>query len=84
MTHVGELGGFTLSPPVSKDTSQEAFEKMWSQKIGDTLKNIRNSLVHARESRTQEVIYPTVGNDRLLRPWLPVVRAVAEQVTMFD
>ena len=77
-------GGFVLPPLVSSDTTEEAFSKMWSPKLVETLRAIRNSLVHARESRTEAVIVPTVANARLLRPWIPVARRMAEQVTIFD
>jgi hypothetical protein len=77
-------GGFILEPVLSKDSTEDAFVKMWTPKILDTIRGIRNSLVHARENRTQAVIFPTVGNDRLLRPWLPVIRLIAEQVMLFE
>jgi hypothetical protein len=81
--HIFE-GGFRLEPLVSIDTTQEAFSKMWSPKVFEMTRMIRNSLVHARESRTEAVISPTVGNSRLLRPWIPVVRRMAELVTVYD
>jgi hypothetical protein len=81
--HVFE-GGFRLEPIVSPDTTEEAFAKMWSPKLFETIRAIRNSLVHARESRTEAVISPTVGNSSLLRPWISVVRRMAEQVTIYD
>jgi hypothetical protein len=77
-------GGFVLESVLSKDSTEDAFVKMWTPKILDTIRAIRNSLVHARENRTQAVIFPMVGNDRLLRPWLPVVRLIAEQVMLFE
>ncbi|MGA9042669.1 MAG: hypothetical protein WB421_19205 [Terriglobales bacterium] len=77
-------GGFQTEPLVSIDTTEEAFSKMWNPKVFDTLRAIRNSLVHARESRTEAVIFPTVANARLLRPWIPVARRMAEQVTIYD
>jgi hypothetical protein len=77
-------GGFLLEPVLSKDSTEDAFVKMWSPKILDTIRAIRNSLVHARENRTQAVILPTIGNDKLLKPWLPVIRLIAEQVMLFE
>lgn len=77
-------GGFELEALISKDTTEDTFVKMWMPKLLDQLKSIRNSLVHARESRTQCVISPTAGNDRLLKPWLPIIRLIAEQVTIFE
>jgi hypothetical protein len=77
-------GGFVIDPFVSKEMSEDAFVKMWSPKAFEVLRGIRNSLVHARESRTQSVISPTVGNDKLLEPWVPVIRLMAEQVMIFE
>lgn len=77
-------GGFRLDPVVSADTTEEAFSKMWSPKLFETIRAVRNSLVHARESRTEAVISPTVNNSRLLVPWIPVVRRMAELVTIYD
>lgn len=77
-------GGFRLEALVSADTTAEAFSKMWTPRLFETLRAIRNSLVHARESRTDAVISPTNSNSRLLRPWIPVVRRMAEQVTVYD
>lgn len=77
-------GGFRLEPLVSADTTKEAFSKMWSPKLFEAIRAIRNSLVHARESRTEAVISPTAANSRLLRPWIPIVRRMAEQVTIYD
>jgi len=77
-------GGFVVEPLVSKETTQDAFEKMWTPKIFNMLKNIRNALVHARENRSEAVILPTVANDERLRPWIPLIRRVAEQITIYD
>jgi hypothetical protein len=77
-------GGFCVEPLVSADTSREAFAKLWAPKLFDMIRAIRNSLVHARESRTEAVIMPTAANSRLLRPWIPVVRRMAELVTIHD
>ena len=41
---------------------------------------IRNVLVHARELRENVVIAPTVKNNALLRPYLYVLRRLAEEV----
>jgi hypothetical protein len=41
-------GGFLLEPVLSKDSTEDAFVKMWSPKILDTIRAIRNSLVACR------------------------------------
>lgn len=77
-------GGFFLDPLVSKDTTEGSFGTMWAPKIAETFRNIRNALVHARESRTQAVIAPTAANEERLRPWVPLIRRIAEQVVLFQ
>ena len=77
-------GGFEMEPCVSTDTSLESFKAMWGTKIPSVLKRIRNALVHGRESRSNAVIAPTQGNDILLRPWIPVIRRVAEDIIIYE
>lgn len=48
--------------------------------IRKNIDTIRNVLVHARESRENVVIAPTAKNNILLRPYLYVLRRLAEEV----
>lgn len=48
--------------------------------IRRNLETIRNVLVHARESRENVVIKPTPKNSELLRPYLYLIRRIAETV----
>jgi len=50
------------------------------QTIRRNLETIRNVLVHARESRENVVIKPTPKNSELLRPYLYLIRRIAEIV----
>jgi hypothetical protein len=76
-------GGFTIEPFISEDTTLESFSAMWHPKTADTLRFIRNALVHGREKRFGRVISPTAKNDILIRPWCCIARRIAEQVVLF-
>jgi hypothetical protein len=76
-------GGFVLEAFISADATLEAFKGMWVPKMPDTLRKIRNALVHGRESRLGAVIAPTKGNELRIRPWIRVIRCIAEQVLIF-
>ena len=77
-------GGFVLKPLISKNTTEEDFLKTGLGQTYNSIKDIRNALVHARESRTSLVIFPNKSNDLKLRPWLPIIRRIAEQITIRD
>jgi len=76
-------GGFVLEPFVSEDTTLESFCAMWHPKTVDTLRVIRNALVHGREKRFGRVISLTPRNDLLVKPWVAIVRRMAEQMIIF-
>ncbi|MNE22364.1 hypothetical protein D3C80_1155720 [compost metagenome] len=48
--------------------------------IADRLDNIRNVLVHIRESRENKIILPTRGNNRKLIPYIYLIRRIAETI----
>ncbi len=50
--------------------------------IADRLDNIRNVLVHIRESRENKVILPTRGNERKLIPYIYLIRRIAETIAI--
>lgn len=79
-------GGFVIEPIINKDTTLESFSEGWSRTattLRVTLCSIRNALVHAREKTLGVVISPTLDNNRKIRPWLSVIRRIAEQVLIF-
>jgi hypothetical protein len=76
-------GGFNIEPFISADMTFESFSAMWIPKTPDTLRKIRNALVHGRESRLGASISPTEANEIKIRPWIPVIRRIAEQVIIF-
>ena len=76
-------GGFVIEPFISEDMTLESFATMWLPKTPDILRKIRNALVHGRERRLGLVIAPTQNSERKIRPWIPVIRRIAEQVLIF-
>lgn len=75
-------GGFELKPLISKDISQETWSSMWMPKTFDTFTKIRNCIVHARERRENRVILPTESNTVKLTYFVPIIRRMAEQITI--
>ena len=51
-------GGFRLPPLIKSDWTLEDFKLAWLPKLPDALRQIRNALVHSRESRMVSVITP--------------------------
>jgi len=76
-------GGFIIEPFISEDTTFEGFKTMWHPNTADTLRFVRNALVHGREKKFGKVINPTAKNDILIRPWCCIARRIAEQVVLF-
>lgn len=76
-------GGFVIEPFISEDMTLESFAAMWIPKTPDTLRKIRNALVHGRESRHGLFIAPTRDNNLKISPWIPVIRRIAEQIIIF-
>lgn len=81
-------GGFVIEPIITEDTTLEGFSEGWHPRTATALRvtlcNVRNALVHAREKTFGVVITPTPDNDRRIRPWIPVIRRMAEQVLIFS
>lgn len=76
------LGGFSVPALISSDLSEEGWTKMWSPKLFNQLTKIRNCLVHARERRENRVILPDSNNDQKIERYLPLIRRMAEQITL--
>lgn len=75
-------GGFSLKPLISSDTTKSSWCAMWMPKLYDHMTKIRNALVHAREKREDKVILPTIGNNHLLKHYLPIMARAAEQIAI--
>ncbi|MGB8128274.1 MAG: hypothetical protein WCG81_00620 [Candidatus Angelobacter sp.] len=76
-------GGFSLPPLIKADWTVEDFKTAWIPKYPDSLRKIRNALVHAREARMAKSIAPTLANMTKLRPWAALIAATAMQVVLY-
>lgn len=76
-------GGFVLPALISERWTLEDFRRAWSPKFADSLRKIRNALVHARESRQVGVIAPTQENYEKLGPWLAPLQVAAMEAIVF-
>jgi hypothetical protein len=88
--HIGSLchesefdGGFKIPALVRSSCNPDEFRSAWHPKFIDSVRKIRNALVHGRESRMSGVISPTRRNDDLLRPWLAPLSAAALQAILY-
>ncbi len=75
-------GGFEVPPLISNDLSEDGWIKMWTPKLFNQLTKVRNCLVHARERRENRVILPDPANDQKIACYLPLIRRMAEQITL--
>lgn len=76
-------GGFILTALVRPGWSLEDFKAAWIPKFPDSLRWLRNGLVHAREARVAKTIMHTRGNYLQLRPWASLASLAASQVMVF-
>ncbi|MGC3977786.1 MAG: hypothetical protein QM751_05835 [Paludibacteraceae bacterium] len=78
-------GGFILTAILKDKSEIENPPKDIMKKIVDRIDNIRNVLVHIRESRENKVILPTKRNHNLLFAYVFLLRRIAEKVAIkFD
>ena len=77
-------GGFTLPALVNASTKYEDFVQSWNGKFTIALHQVRNALVHARESRQSTMIAPTTANRARLSPWLLPLSQTAARVMLYS
>jgi hypothetical protein len=76
-------GGFSLDPIMKNDLKGIAhLPENTIKAIKENIVNIRNSLVHLRESRENKVILPTEKNHDLLTPYLYILRRISEKIVI--
>lgn len=76
-------GGFKLPALLKKGWQYDDFLAHWIPAYPNTLRKIRNALVHAREMRQVSVIAPTRENFRKLRPWIGPISATADEIILY-
>lgn len=77
------VGGISISPLVNADWNLKDWETSWHPKLPDTLRKIRNAIVHAREQRQVRTLSPNAKNQHLLRPWVAIISELALQVILY-
>lgn len=75
-------GGFRIEPLVRDGWGFEDFQTAWLPRFPNTVREIRNALVHAREQQQADVISPSSRNSEKLRPWLEPLKVAAERVIL--
>ncbi len=73
-------GGFRLRPLLNENTSLDQFLKSWTPSFANSIRSIRNALVHSRESKQADSIAPTHQNYNRLLYWKSPLAAVAMQI----
>jgi hypothetical protein len=76
-------GGLSLSPLIKPGWDLEDFRTAWVPKLPDTLRKLRNALVHAREQRMSKCVAPTLANRRLLMPWAILAVAISSELLVY-
>ena len=73
-------GGFSVKGMFKDESEIDNASQIIIPTIRKNIESIRNVLVHARESRENSEIKPTQKNIELLKPYLYLLRRIAETV----
>lgn len=73
-------GGFLLPALLGNQESIDTGSQNLYKNIRARIENLRNVLVHVRESRESKTISPTPRNSNLLKPYLYLIRRIAEEL----
>ena len=77
-------GGLSLPALIKQGWTGDDFRTAWIPKLPDTLRRLRNGLVHAREQRQSKCVMPSRSNQALMVPWAAVAMAAANQVVLYS
>ena len=77
-------GGYVLPALVDSSISYDDFAKSWDRAFLYALHDVRNALVHARESRQSTMIAPTSANQEQLSKWLRPLSRTAARVLLYS
>jgi hypothetical protein len=75
-------GGLTLKSLFSDESAIESSKNGILNLAIDNISKIRNVIVHLREKRENTVILPTEKNNRLLLPYLYILRRISEKIAI--
>lgn len=77
-------GGYVLKAIVSKDETESTFTTGGVGKFGNTIRQIRNALVHGRDQGTAGAISPTPRNMMQLAAWVNAIAVAAGQIVIYE
>lgn len=77
-------GGLKLPALTRENWSFDDFNASWDPKLADSLRSIRNGMVHAREKRMTGIISPTRENANRLRHWILPLQEIAKELLVFS
>ncbi|MFH0802313.1 MAG: hypothetical protein V2A78_08030 [bacterium] len=77
-------GGLKIQALTREQWTFEDFKTSWDPRLVDSLRTIRNGLVHAREKRMTCIISPTRENANRLRHWFPPLKVAARELLVFS
>lgn len=77
-------GGLSLPALIKQGWRCDDFRAAWIPKLPDTLRRLRNGLVHAREQRQSKCVMPSRTNQSLVLPWAALSMATANQVVLYS
>ncbi|MPM12444.1 hypothetical protein SDC9_58797 [bioreactor metagenome] len=75
-------GDVIIPALIANDTTEDTWKTMCTPKLQQYLAKIRNAIVHAREKRQNNVIFPSDTNTVLISQILPIIRRVAEMISL--
>lgn len=75
-------GGLNIKPILKEGSDLDNPPRDIIDSIIKRVSNIRNALVHMRESRENKVILPSKKNNHLLLPYLYLIRRLSENVAI--
>lgn len=76
-------GGCSIPALVAENWTLDIFKSSWLPKLPDSLRKLRNGLVHSRELRQAKCVLPTSHNLHLLRPWAALMSVIANQIIVY-
>lgn len=75
-------GGLTVKKIFENKEQAKHLNNSTLKSVKENIEKIRNTIVHLRHSRENKVILPTPKNNELIKPYLYLVRRIAEKIAL--
>lgn len=75
-------GGLTIKKIFENEEQSKHLNNSTLKSVKENIEKIRNTIVHLRHSRENTVILPTPKNNELIKPYLYLVRRIAEKIAL--